>query len=66
MDYEDDSKDYYKGDASISASVATHASERAGKYIPLRLDAEERRYLRILEESLSVCEYTDIVDVTFR
>jgi len=51
-------------EAASSASGTRSAD--TGKYIPLRLDAEERRYLRILEESLIVCEYTDIVDVTFR
>ena len=39
--------------------------ERRCKYIPMRLTAEERQFMTILENALDVCEYTDIVDVTF-
>lgn len=42
----------------------TRGQERC-RYIPLRLTAEERQYLVILDQALEVCEYTDIVDVTF-
>eukprot|EP00238_Polyblepharides_amylifera_P006470 CAMPEP_0196585418 /NCGR_PEP_ID=MMETSP1081-20130531/50565_1 /TAXON_ID=36882 /ORGANISM="Pyramimonas amylifera, Strain CCMP720" /LENGTH=678 /DNA_ID=CAMNT_0041906951 /DNA_START=96 /DNA_END=2132 /DNA_ORIENTATION=+ len=37
-------------------------SERA-KWIPLRLNMEERKMLRLLEAAMSVSEYTDKVDV---
>lgn len=35
------------------------------KYIPLRLTEEERKMLNVLNNALEVCEYTDVVDVTF-
>ena len=44
---------------------STGSLELACKHIPLRLDEEERRYLLILENALEVCEYTDVVDVTY-
>lgn len=34
-------------------------------FIPMRLTETERKYLQVLENALEVCEYTDIVDVTF-
>jgi hypothetical protein len=33
------------------------------KYVPLRLTFDERKYLRLLEAALNVCEYTDKIDV---
>ena len=46
---------------SDMAQVHQFFSERA-KYIPLRLELRERRYLRLLEGVLHVSEYTDKVD----
>jgi len=43
-------------------SVGEWFVERA-KYIPLRLTMGERKYLRLLEASLTVSEYTDKIDV---
>eukprot|EP01032_Pedospumella_encystans_P012189 gene12189-14120_t len=34
-------------------------------FIPMRLTETERKYLQVLENALEVCEYTDVVDVTF-
>ncbi|TEB30057.1 hypothetical protein FA13DRAFT_1755222 [Coprinellus micaceus] len=47
---------------AVGDSVGDWFLERA-KYIPLRLTMGERKYLRLLEASLTVSEYTDKIDV---
>ena len=42
-------------------SVGNWFLERA-KYIPVRLTLSERKFLRLLEASLTVSEYTDKID----
>lgn len=45
-----------------SASFGTWLRKRC-QYIPLRLSAEERQFLRLLDAALNVSEYTDRVDI---
>ncbi|GAX77609.1 hypothetical protein CEUSTIGMA_g5053.t1 [Chlamydomonas eustigma] len=47
---------------NLSAPTSQKFSDRA-RYIPLRLNIDERRLLRLLEAALNVSEYTDKVDV---
>jgi hypothetical protein len=49
------------GDGTSKEQLAAFFVERA-KYIPLRLELRERKYLRLLEGLLHVSEYTDKVD----
>ncbi len=46
-------------------SAERNISVEQFKFIPLRLTEDERCLLNVLENALEVCEYTDVVDVTF-
>lgn len=49
-----------------AAQSGLHTFLERSRYIPLRLSADERRYLHLLEAALSVSSYTDKACVTPR
>lgn len=51
----------FVGDGTLEKGSPDWYLERA-KYIPLRLSYEERKYLRLVENALSVTDYTSTVD----
>ncbi len=46
------------------ADLEQHPLEERCKFIPLRINSEERELLHILEGALNISEYTDNVDVS--
>ena len=55
------SRDILGAQPALGSKVAEWFVERS-KFIPLRLTHGERKYLRLLEASLQVSEYTDKID----
>eukprot|EP00208_Stichococcus_sp_RCC1054_P004237 CAMPEP_0206139960 /NCGR_PEP_ID=MMETSP1473-20131121/7831_1 /ASSEMBLY_ACC=CAM_ASM_001109 /TAXON_ID=1461547 /ORGANISM="Stichococcus sp, Strain RCC1054" /LENGTH=576 /DNA_ID=CAMNT_0053533915 /DNA_START=228 /DNA_END=1955 /DNA_ORIENTATION=+ len=51
------------GLGATAVTAGRHSLTERAQWIPLRLDADERRLLRLLEAALSVSEYTDKVDI---
>lgn len=74
MDADDsDDEDWERVVPGLSSEVVLSAQPAAGsavgewfversRFIPLRLNLAERKYLRLLEAALSVSEYTDKID----
>lgn len=54
-----------RGMSSAAAKTSKAINVHKYKYIPLRLSETERNMLNVLNNALEVCEYTDVVDVTF-
>ncbi|KAI8339385.1 hypothetical protein BC941DRAFT_349285 [Chlamydoabsidia padenii] len=67
---DDDSEDTTEGQHMTKPAITPKKAdfdvgewmENRAKYIPLRLQMEERKYLRLLEAALNVTEYTDKID----
>lgn len=51
--------------ATPASTAKTAAILERYRFIPMRLTAHERMLLNVLNNALEVCEYTDVVDVTF-
>lgn len=51
--------------SASATNVLPIVSLKKYDFIPMRLTETERKYLQVLENALEVCEYTDVVDVTF-
>lgn len=61
----EDGMDVANGDIEkdVGSGERTDSFEARAKYIPLRLSADERKILRLVEAALNVSEYTDVVDI---
>lgn len=69
---DDDHEDTHENTVNNRIQHTTTTTTKSGKidlkrfdFIPLRLNEHERKLLHVLENALDVCEYTDVVDVTF-
>lgn len=51
--------------SNTTKSSSIQESLQRYDFIPMRLTEHERKLLNVLENALDVCEYTDVVDVTF-
>ncbi|EGG15843.1 hypothetical protein DFA_09512 [Cavenderia fasciculata] len=63
---DDEEDDRYNNDKNNNGGYKQLGGEwfsERSKYIPIRLDMQERNILRLLEASLHVSEYTDKVDI---